>query len=54
MKISKIQPKEIEIQRAIQDWLEYSGCLVIRLNNPPVPLPTGGYRRALQRGLPDL
>lgn len=47
--------KEIEIMRQIQDYLEYNGCLVIRLNNAPIPLPDGkGYRRALKRGLPDL
>lgn len=55
LKHPDLNVKESEISRQIQDFLEYNGCLVIRLNNAPIPLPGGkGYRRALRRGLPDL
>lgn len=48
------EPLEGEISKQIQDYLEYKGCFVIRLNNVPVPLPNGGFRKALRKGLPDL
>lgn len=55
MKTPKLQPKEIEIQHQIQEFLEYQGCLVVRINNAPIPIKgTNSFRRALRRGLPDL
>lgn len=45
--------KETDIQKAVIAYLKMKGYLALRLNNIPVPLPSGGFRPVAMRGLPD-
>jgi len=47
--------KEQDIQKAISDWLEYSGYLVIKINNVGIfNQRTGSYIPPRQKGISDL
>lgn len=37
--------KEVEIQRAILEWLKWKGIFCWRQNQGAIPLPGGGFRR---------
>jgi hypothetical protein len=46
---------ENDILRACKQYLELKGCVVVRHNQIPVPLPGGGYRRfSGTKGVSDL
>ena len=51
----KIKEKESDIQKAVSDYLQYKGFLVIKINNVGVfNQRTGGYIPPRQRGISDL
>jgi Holliday junction resolvase len=46
--------KESDIQKQISDFLEYSGFLVIKINNVGIMKPNGSYIPPRQKGISDL
>lgn len=51
--MTKLPVKESQIQKAVMTYLEAKGISIIRLNNIPVPLKSGGFRPVAKRGLAD-
>lgn len=46
--------KESEIQKQIIDWLEWSGHLVVKINNVGIRKENGSFIPPRQRGVSDL